>query len=89
MGVYRAHRYKVLVVGNHDVLLDETFLENYPKREHGETKTIRDLDWGSVHYLRDSSSKENVTRSLHLRNVFLASGMEFERKSRFCDPGCI
>jgi predicted phosphodiesterase len=49
------HRYKILVAGNHDVFLDETFLENYPERKYGQTKTIHDLDWGSVHYLRDSS----------------------------------
>ena len=49
------YRYKVLVAGNHDVLLDEAFLESYPERKYGQTKTIRDLDWGSVNYLRDSS----------------------------------
>jgi predicted phosphohydrolase len=49
------HRHKLLVAGNHDVLLDEAFLAKYPERKYGQTKTMHDLDWGNVHYLRDSS----------------------------------
>ncbi|KAG8165489.1 hypothetical protein KVR01_004041 [Diaporthe batatas] len=49
------HRYKILIAGNHDVLLDEQFLEKYPERRYGQTKTKADLDWGSVIYLEDSS----------------------------------
>ncbi|KAI8714035.1 Metallophos domain-containing protein [Fusarium sp. LHS14.1] len=48
------HTYKVLIAGNHDVLLDETFLNKYPERRYGQTKTKADLDWGSVIYLEDS-----------------------------------
>ncbi|KAK1771986.1 phosphoesterase [Phialemonium atrogriseum] len=49
------HQYKVLVAGNHDVLLDEAFLSKYPERRYGQTRTKDDLDWGGVIYLEDSS----------------------------------
>lgn len=49
------HCYKLLVAGNHDVLLDEAFLKKYPERKYGQTNTMHDLEWGSVHYLRDCS----------------------------------
>ncbi|AEO67564.1 uncharacterized protein THITE_2116460 [Thermothielavioides terrestris NRRL 8126] len=49
------HRFKILVAGNHDVLLDETFLERYPERRYGQSKTKKDLDWGDVIYLEDST----------------------------------
>lgn len=48
------HRYKVFVPGNHDVLLDEAFLERYPARRYGQAKTRNDLEWGSVILLEDS-----------------------------------
>lgn len=48
------HRYKILIAGNHDVLLDDVFLAKYPERRYGKTKTKHDLDWGSVIYLQDS-----------------------------------
>lgn len=49
------HRYKVFVAGNHDVLLDEKFLERYPERKYGQMQTKEDLDWGDVVYLQDAS----------------------------------
>lgn len=49
------HKYKVLIAGNHDVLLDEAFLEKYPERTYGQTKMRKDLAWGNVIYLQDSS----------------------------------
>ena len=49
------HQYKLAIAGNHDVLLDAAFLERYPERRYGQDKTMQDLEWGSVHYLRDSS----------------------------------
>jgi predicted phosphodiesterase len=49
------HKYKILVAGNHDVLLDDKFLQRYPDRRYGQTKTKADLNWGSVIYLEDSS----------------------------------
>ncbi|KAF2801845.1 Metallo-dependent phosphatase [Mytilinidion resinicola] len=49
------HEYKIVVAGNHDVLLDAKFLEENPERRYGQSKTADDLDWGDVHYLQDSS----------------------------------
>ncbi|KAK4212684.1 phosphoesterase [Rhypophila decipiens] len=48
------HRHKFLIAGNHDVLLDDAFLEKYPTRRYGQTKTRHDLDWGTVEYLQDA-----------------------------------
>ncbi|KIH87414.1 hypothetical protein SPBR_05158 [Sporothrix brasiliensis 5110] len=49
------HQHKILVAGNHDVLLDDAFLEKHPERRYGQsaTETRRDLDWGDVTYLQD------------------------------------
>ncbi|KAL2137827.1 hypothetical protein VTI28DRAFT_8166 [Corynascus sepedonium] len=48
------HRFKIFVAGNHDVLLDEAFLQKYPERRYGQSKTKADLNWGNVIYLEDS-----------------------------------
>lgn len=48
------HRYKVLVAGNHDVLLDEKFIEGHPERRYGTSQKKGDLYWGSVIYLQNS-----------------------------------
>ena len=49
------HQYKLVIAGNHEVVLDEGFLERYLERIFGQVKTLQDLDWSSVHYPRDSS----------------------------------
>ncbi|KAK0659133.1 Metallo-dependent phosphatase-like protein [Cercophora samala] len=57
------HAHKILIAGNHDVLLDEAFLERYPERRYGETtRTKADLDWGSVTYLQDSTMTITVPK---------------------------
>ncbi|OKL57910.1 hypothetical protein UA08_06865 [Talaromyces atroroseus] len=48
------HAHKILVAGNHDVLFDDEFLAKYPERRYGQSKTKKDLDWGSVVYLQDT-----------------------------------
>lgn len=48
------HRYKILVAGNHDVLLDEGFLQKYPERRYGQSKTKKDLNWADIIYLDDA-----------------------------------
>jgi len=53
------HRYKILVAGNHDVLLDKEFFEKYPERRYGEEETMDDLEWGDVIYLNDSHTTLN------------------------------
>ncbi|KAK4186264.1 hypothetical protein QBC35DRAFT_273617 [Podospora australis] len=54
------HRFKILIAGNHDVLFDEDFLEKYPERRYGETRTKQDLHWGDVIYLQDTSITLNI-----------------------------
>lgn len=61
------HRYKVIVAGNHDLLLDTAYSERHPERlkqaqqarcgtgEAADSKTAKDLDWGKVIYLQNSS----------------------------------
>ncbi|KAH6628848.1 Metallo-dependent phosphatase-like protein [Chaetomium tenue] len=49
------HPFKILIAGNHDVLFDEAFLQKYPERRYGKSKTKDDLDWGDVIYLQDST----------------------------------
>lgn len=47
------HKYKILVAGNHDVLLDDAFLAKYPERRYGLAMTRHDLDWGNITYLQN------------------------------------
>ena len=50
------HKHKVIVAGNHDVLLDEAFLEAFSERRYGDPNvTASDLDFGSLIYLRDET----------------------------------
>jgi Calcineurin-like phosphoesterase len=49
------HAHKIVVAGNHDVLLDEAFAEKFPHRAVGtDGKTNSDLDWGDIIYLENS-----------------------------------
>lgn len=59
------HRYKVFVAGNHDVLLDQKFVESYPERRYGSSQTKENLDWGSVIYLQNSSATLDFPRLQH------------------------
>lgn len=50
------HMYKIVVAGNHDLLLDKAFVNRYPDRELNKSgSSARDLDWGSIIYLENSS----------------------------------
>lgn len=51
------HRHKVIIAGNHDLLLDEAFLRKHQDRfgHYLNGKIAADLDWGSVIYLRDEA----------------------------------
>lgn len=51
----QSHPFKILIAGNHDVLFDESFLQKYPERRYGQSKSKKDLDWGDVIYLQDST----------------------------------
>ncbi|KAI7788013.1 uncharacterized protein LA080_013318 [Diaporthe eres] len=59
------HRYKVFVAGNHDVLLDEEFLQSQPQRRYGSLQTKEDLDWGTVIYLQNSAITLDFPRNPH------------------------
>lgn len=61
------HKYKVVVAGNHDLLLDAQFREQHPHKwiqalaagcgtEIDKLKTVDDLDWGDILYLQNSSA---------------------------------
>ncbi|KAL1897403.1 hypothetical protein Sste5346_004139 [Sporothrix stenoceras] len=54
------HAHKIVIAGNHDLLLDPAFSEKYPDRvpdeSGGEGTSVEDLDWGGLTYLNDSST---------------------------------
>lgn len=64
------HQYKLFVAGNHDLLLDEKFLESHPERRYGSSQTKQDLDWGSVIYLENSSTTLDFPRNPHSSSGF-------------------
>ncbi|KAF1988749.1 Metallo-dependent phosphatase, partial [Aulographum hederae CBS 113979] len=51
------HRHKLVVAGNHDLLLDSAFVASHPDRELDRLpgKRRADLDWGAVTYLDNST----------------------------------
>lgn len=54
------HPHKVVIAGNHDILLDEAFLKAHSENGHvinatKDGKTAADLDWGHIIYLNDSA----------------------------------
>lgn len=77
----QTHLYKVFVAGNHDVLLDQKFVECYPERRYGSSQTKEDLDWGSVIYLQNSSATLDFTRLQHN-----ASGSGFTEPTDHASP---
>ncbi|RSL88716.1 hypothetical protein CEP52_015126 [Fusarium oligoseptatum] len=51
------HRYKVVIGGNHDKLLDAEYVRQFPDRICEDEGTSRsDLDWGDIVYLHNSST---------------------------------
>ncbi|RJE26633.1 Calcineurin-like phosphoesterase [Aspergillus sclerotialis] len=55
------HRWKVVIGGNHDLLLDQDFVSTHPDRELEKPgKTCKDLHWGDVIYLHNSSIELDV-----------------------------
>ncbi|KAF7195089.1 putative rhamnogalacturonate lyase C [Pseudocercospora fuligena] len=62
----QSHRHKVVIAGNHDLILDTAFVKSHPDRELDRAgKSAGDLNWGSIFYLQDSS----VTLSINKRPV--------------------
>lgn len=52
------HRHKVVIGGNHDLLLDPAFVSRFPDRIYeGEGTARSDLDWGGIVYLNNSTAR--------------------------------
>ena len=70
------HPHKLVIAGNHDFLLDEAFLARHPERRCGSSKKAADLDFGTLHYLNDSSISIEVSllerRHPHAFRIWLA-----------------
>ena len=50
------HQHKIVIAGNHDLLLDSAFVKSHPDRELDKRGKSRcDLDWGDIVYLQNSS----------------------------------
>jgi len=61
------HRYKVVIAGNHDLLLDDRFQDKHPKKwrqimkvarvdaEEEKARSAEELEWGDIIYLRNTS----------------------------------
>lgn len=76
------HRYKILIAGNHDVLLDTEFLEKHPRRRYGQTQTSEDLDFGSVIYLEDSTVTLTFPTDTETHQQTHDTTRKFEPRSR-------
>ncbi|KAL8673518.1 MAG: hypothetical protein Q9168_002076 [Polycauliona sp. 1 TL-2023] len=62
----QAHRHKIVIAGNHDLLLDDTFDRlGRVARERGRER--KDLRWGSVIYLQDESTTLTFPNGRHLK----------------------
>lgn len=59
------HQHKIVIAGNHDVLLDESFLVTHPERRYGDLRTLNDLNWHDLIYLEESSIQVDVEQSEH------------------------
>ncbi|OAA54610.1 metallophosphoesterase domain-containing protein [Niveomyces insectorum RCEF 264] len=65
------HAHKIVVAGNHDLLLDRAFVEAHPDREldgrrHQNKNSAYDLDWGDIKYL-DHGAGDVVVRGRRVR----------------------
>ena len=56
----QSHPFKIAIAGNHDLLLDSNFVDDFPDRiveDPGASRSY--LDWKSVNYLQDNSFPAN------------------------------
>lgn len=65
------HKHKIIIAGNHDLLLDSAFVQSHPDREldRHSGKRHADLDWGDVHYLQHGSVSIEVGTATSIRTV--------------------
>ena len=58
------HTHKMVIAGNHDLLLDQTFYQRYPNQRlagpHNDEKKLNELSWGNITYLNRSSATLDV-----------------------------
>lgn len=55
------HQHKVVIAGNHDLILDQEFVKAFPDRELDKFgKAFADLRWGNIIYLRHQLVKVRV-----------------------------
>jgi predicted phosphodiesterase len=53
----QSYRYKIVIAGNHDLLLDPTFVDDHPTRvEEMAGRNRADLSWGDIIYLENTST---------------------------------
>ena len=60
------HKHKVVIAGNHEVLLDQKFMDQHPERNYpsnGERNAWH-LDWGTVTYLQNKSTVLEFNESI-------------------------
>lgn len=52
----QSHAHKVVIAGNHDLILDDSFVKSHPNRTLDQLgRSRQDLRWGDVKYLQDST----------------------------------
>ncbi|KAL4781938.1 Metallo-dependent phosphatase-like protein [Aspergillus varians] len=62
------HPHKIVIAGNHDLLLDEASDGKFPARGELNSEAKRkDLDWGGIWYLQDEAVTLEVQTELQLR----------------------
>lgn len=63
------HTHKIVVAGNHDLLLDQSYYQRYPNKRlagpENDEKKLRELHWGSITYL----ARESATLDIHGRSL--------------------
>lgn len=58
------HLHKIIIAGNHDILLDETCDTKFLTRTENSAEARKNLDWGGIKYLQD----ESITLSIPTPN---------------------
>lgn len=64
------HQYKIVIAGNHDLLLDDHFLNRHPERRDSKGRTRHDLDFGSVTYLQDECVTLSFAREKRSLSIY-------------------
>lgn len=69
------HRHKVVIAGNHDLLLDPCFVGRFPDRIYeGDGTSRSDLGWGGIIYLENSTARLELAGAGGGRRVLTVYG---------------